>query len=219
MKKLKILILSRLLHHANRHSKSEHFYAIKKQLLAKYGVFKQYDVQFIEGKKCFSCRGTGIYHSFDLNTGNEWSDTCWHCSGGWFKRPVWNILEKLQFGKYTFHQPWQRSYTKPNITVKVIEGYIDHRLSKHGQLALDILFILYDRKRWWAEWKKNIGFGYRVRWWHPRNYIHNIAYLIKDYKKDSPVNNFNHKIKLFCNKFGKTNHGQVNGYKTDDLPF
>lgn len=154
MKKIKIKILSWLLHHANRESSSEDFYAIKKKLLVKYGVFKQYDVQFISGKKCFSCVGTGVYHSVDLYSGREWSDTCWHCDGGWFKRPVWNILEKIQFGKYTFHQPWKRSYTKPDITVKPIEGFITHNYTKHGEFALKVLFFLFDRKRWWEDFKK-----------------------------------------------------------------
>ena len=152
-------LLSWLLHHANRQYHSPEFYAIKNRLLKKYGKHICYDVQFIEGKECHSCNGTGIY------IGTRWSaitwgkfvtykETCYNCYNGWYKRPVWNILARLQFGYYTFHQPYQRSYTKPDIGIKVIEGYIEHNPSKYSEFAAGILFLIYDRKTfkvWWKE--------------------------------------------------------------------
>ena len=92
MDQLKKTILSWLLHNANREGRNEHFYEIKNRILAKYGKLVCYDVQFIEGKKCHSCGGTGIY------TGYYSNDDCYHCFNGWYKRKLRpqtpeNILE------------------------------------------------------------------------------------------------------------------------------
>jgi hypothetical protein len=149
------LILPWLLHHANR-IPCEEFYKIKNSILAKYGKHICYDVQFIEGKECYTCEGTGIY------TGVRWSEihwgklvtyheTCYKCYNGWYKRPVWNILAKIQFGKYTFHQPYQRSYTKPDNSIQIIEGYIQHDETNYSEFALTVLYLLY-RKGYLKLW-------------------------------------------------------------------
>ena len=219
MNPIKTHCLSWLMHHANRHTKSEHFYKIKKDLLAKHGKFLQYDVQFLEGKKCHTCGGGGLYYGVSYNTGYEFTDTCNRCAGsGWYKYPVWNILEKSKFGKYSFHTPWKRSYTKPDVEQPIIKGYIEHNYTKHGEFALTVLYIIFDRKRWWQQWKKDVGFGWRSAWYKPRNWIHNIAHLIKKGPDAIPVNNFKRIIQKLSAKFGNNKQQQVASLDSD-LPF
>lgn len=184
--KLKIHILSWLLHRANRQTKSAEFYRIKDRILSQYGTFIGYDVQFIEGKKCFSCHGSGIYHGFDEYSGNDFSDICFRCYNGWYKRPVWNILSRIRLGKYIFHKPFKRAYKKPEISQPIIQGYIEHTPARYGALVLHILFLIYEKgylKRYW----KSAGFGWRVYWWLPRNWINNIIHIIKYRHNSTPV--------------------------------
>jgi len=170
-------ILPWLLHHANR-LPSDEFYKIKNNLLKKYGKHICYDVQFIEGKKCYSCGGTGIHVYYSEYTGKAYDrDTCWHCIGGWYKRPVWNILAKVQFGKYTFHQPYERSYTKPDNSIPVIEGYIDHNVSKYSDLALTVLYLLY-RKGYVKLWIKQ---SVRMRMIRIENYFNRYSHWREAY--------------------------------------
>ena len=206
--------LSWLLHHANREGRNKHFYKIKNRILSNYGTHICYDVQFIEGKKCFSCDGTGIYlktsYQFGMLGINECQ--CWDCYAGWYKRPVWNILEKVKFGKYYFHQPFKKSYVKPEISVKNIEGYISHNQSKFGKLAITILFLVFERdylKRYWLE-----NCGWRCSWWLPRNYIHNFIYLIKYRSKSIPIKDFNRKISNFWGQ-----KGSRKDYDFNEIPF
>jgi len=65
MKNIIITVLSWLLHHANRSlnwGDKKYFYPIKNKILSKYGKYVKYGIQFIEGKKCYTCHGTGDYH-------------------------------------------------------------------------------------------------------------------------------------------------------------
>lgn len=135
-------ILSWLLHHANKLGRNYNFYQIKNKILTKYGKHICYDVQFIEGKICWSCDGTGTYE------GDDFTDTCRNCAGsGMYKNDVWNILAKIQFGKYTFHQPYKRVYKEPEIILGlIINDYISHKPTKYGKFALNILFLLYDKR-------------------------------------------------------------------------
>ena len=106
--KLIIQILAWLLHHANRQCSDDVFYEIKNKLLKKYGRCICYDVQFIQGKKCWC--GDGIY---DYNWYTYEPIVCYKCNGtGWYKLPVWNILGRLKFGRFKFHVPFKRSYEK-----------------------------------------------------------------------------------------------------------
>ncbi len=177
---MKTKILSWLLHHANLKYSNPEFYEIKNRILKKYGRHICYDVQFIEGKRCRSCYGTGTHIKWNWYTGKAYDqDICWNCDGtGWYKRPVWNILARLELGKYTFHQPYQRSYTKPDNGIPVIEGYIDHNLSKYSALAATMLFLFFE-KGYLKKWYKNAGLGWRLMWWLPRNWLNNIIYLKK----------------------------------------
>lgn len=182
-------ILPWLLHHANRLYHSPEFYKIKNELLSKYGKNVGYDVQFIEGKECHSCDGTGIY------VGYRWSAITWgklvtyqercnRCSDGWYKRPTWNILSRIQFGKYVFHHPFQRLYVKPNEDWgELIIGYIEHDRSKFSTLAGTILFLIYE-KGYLKRYYKEHGHGKYVYWWYPQNWPNNIIYKIKHYRNE-----------------------------------
>lgn len=216
MSKLKIKILSWLLHHANRKFKTQEFYAIKSQILNKHAVLQGYEVQFIEGKKCYSCGGKGYHMKLD-NYNLPFADPCWFCFDGWYKRPFWSILKKVKFGSYTFHQPVERVYEKPDIiSNKTIEGYIEHEQSKHSKFALVVLYMLYNQaafKAYWQNWYKHIGRGWRLKWYHPRSYINNIAHLVRYKRKAIPFKRsekYKYSLPSWRNKITQTE---------DDLPF
>lgn len=207
---MRIKILSWLLHHANRHTKSEYFYAIKNRLLKKYGVHVRYDVQYIEGKKCNSCGGEGVHPKYGYDGKIYDYADCYHCHGGWYKLPTWNILALLQFGKYQFHQPYKRVYAKPLIEFPLIEGYIEHNDSKHGSFALTVLCLLYE-KGYLKRWYNGAGSGWYVYWWLPRNWPHNIVHIIKNGKNAMPFR----KRKTFT----PIKYTQYMPTESDDLPF
>jgi hypothetical protein len=160
------LILSYLLHHANRETKAEDFYKIKDRILTKYGKVIGHDVQHIPGKICFACNGTGE----PLWINDQDDEHCSRCYGdGWYKQPKWILLQRIKFGKYTFHKPIYRTtqennlryeYSQLPLTVPIIEGYISHTPSKYGKKARTILFLLYDFrgscKRSWLGIKKRV---------------------------------------------------------------
>lgn len=216
MNKIIIKILSWLLHHANRNCKDNIFYSIKNKILKKYGTFLYYDVQFIKGKRCWC--GDGIYdYTWDMEP-----IECYKCGGtSWYKIPVYNILEKIQFGKYYFHSPFKKSYKKPAEYMNlypgsVIEGYIEHNLSKYGNFALNCLYLLFDFKGYLKRWSTNIGTGWRLKWYLPKNYVNNLFHLIKKRQKSFPIVDLKNRI----NKTGKYRKPQL--YKNisiDDLPF
>ena len=151
---MKKTILSWLLHHANKGYKCEIFYGIKRKLLAKYGTFLGYDFQEIEGKECWSCDGTGTYHGFFSK------ETCYHCWGdGWYRKPHWNVLERIKFGKYTFHTPVNRIYKAPEVGSVIIDGYVTHNSTKWTKKSRTILYLIYDTKAFIARQKQSIGVG------------------------------------------------------------
>ncbi len=186
---MKKKILAWLLFHANRQSSSPAFYAIKNKLLERFGETVGYDIQFLAGKECFACNATGIYVGYYWESGERWHDTCNRCWGtGWFKRPRWAILAKVSFGKFTFHRPIESFYTevgainfvteKGTLARSRIEGYIDHRRSKYGEPALQILYLLYDRKACARE-LSGFGHGWRVSWWRPDSYVNNALHIAR----------------------------------------
>lgn len=184
---MKTLILSFLLHHANRNNKSPEFYAVKNKLLKLHGKHIGYDVQFIEGKKCHTCGGSGIYTGYYWESGERWQDSCNRCYGGWYKRPVWNILERVQFGKYIFHQPKERVYKNPNLSAaSTITGYIDHSHSKHGDTAHFILMLMYE-PGYLRRWFKGAGIGWRSPAWHPLAWTNNVIHLYKYGRRSIPA--------------------------------
>ena len=129
-----------------RSAKDQHFYKIKNKILLKYSTFISYDTQFIEGKKCFSCNGTGLHEHYDYDDDESYFEACYNCHSGWYKLPTWNILKKVKFGKYIFYQPYQRMYKKPDISSILINGYIKHEKSKYSKFALIILFLFFDKE-------------------------------------------------------------------------
>jgi hypothetical protein len=213
MNNIRIKILSWLLHHANRLGKNMYFYQIKNQILNKYGTHLSYDIQFIEGKKCHSCHGTGEHYYYD-NDGEIYdTDVCWNCNNGWYKRPTWSILAKIKFGKYKFHKPFKRVYEKPDNTIEIINGYIEHTPSKYSEFALFILCLIYE-KGYLKRWYKEAGNGWRVKWYLPRNYIYNLISLLKHGFKSYPFKIF---IRSFKSKPEKIKYSPVE--QIDDLPF
>ncbi len=210
-----ISILAWLLHHANRNGRDDHFYKIKNKLLAKYGNITGFDVQFIEGKKCYTCGGTGIYEYYNDDGEVRGCDYCWHCYEGWYKRPTWNILYRIQFGKYTFHQPLKRVYKKPELINNVIDGYISHSPSKYTNFALTVLFIIFERG-YIFRYLKESGRGWRVRWYRPDAWLNNTIHIIKHGFGAMPFVNLRLKIEKL---FDKNQPVVCQNYEYDDLPF
>ena len=209
MKKLKILILSWLVFHANRKGKNSYFYKIKNELLEKYGEHKGYDIQFIAGKKCYSCRGTGTF-----KCDYKLPETCWSCGGaGWFKKDQWNILAVVQLGKYQFHNPYARSITRPDFCNNLIVGYIKHYPTKYSNFALFLLFLLCEKgylKRWYRETCN----GWRLQWYLPKNWIRNIIHILKHGTKSFPFGRFRDVVK-FSYQSGPSAKFELD----DELPF
>jgi hypothetical protein len=180
-------ILAFLLHHANLSCRSEQFYAIKDQLLNKYGAVIGYDIQHIEGKKCFACHGTGTYVGYHWS-GDLWEDACDRCYNGWYKRPMWILLSRKKFGRYVFHKPVKREYSvknpfTPSENWGKIDGYVDHRYSRYSFLAVLILFLIYNRsaaRKYFYE----MGLGWRTYWWYPQNWLYVVAHFAR-YKRDA----------------------------------
>lgn len=186
-------ILSWLLHHANRCTKSPEYYAIKKTLLARYGSQVGYDIQHIAGKKCRTCGGTGTYTGYHTYSGEPWHDTCGHCWWGWFKLPQWICLARITFGKYIFHMPLVRERCVENpFNVEslgwepsdrpIIEGYVEHNGSDYGHLAAGLLFLIYDRHafiKWLRAYIRTIGNGYYTSWSSPYRCFHNIVHILR----------------------------------------
>lgn len=179
------LILSQLLFRANSVAKDDmvaaprsHFYSIKDRILKKYGQVVGQDIQYIEGKECWSCDGTGVYMNFYHNRWHH--ETCYKCNAGWYKRPTWVLLDRVQFGKFIFHQPVQKIYSPvtPYFREATIKGYIDHKRQKYGEECLMIWYIVFDRyaaKRLWQSW----GVGLRTYWYWPSNWLRTLANLSK----------------------------------------
>jgi len=148
---MKTRILAFLLHHANRCAKdfargqfAGDFYRVKDAILRKYGNTTGYDIQHIEGKKCFKCSGTGLY--------SRW-DGCWACGAtGWFKDPQWICLQRIQFHSYEFHKPLKRERVVANPFTKetlgwnvsdrpVIIGYVRHQETWISRYALALIML------------------------------------------------------------------------------
>jgi hypothetical protein len=205
-----------LLHHANRSCKWPEFYAIKDRLLANAEVVG-YDVQYIEGKRCHACGGSGVWHSLYSN----FSDICNRCYGGWYKRPMRVLLERKRFGRFVFHKPIDRKYgNEPyeipvGMTVNHIEGYISHSYSRYSFLAVLILFLIYDRvaaKKYFYE----MGMGFRVRWWLPMNYLYVVAHFVRYGRRAYPIRQARDRCMKFIPKIDIQTQWLGNN---DDLPF
>jgi hypothetical protein len=195
----KIIILSWLLHHANRSTKRIDFYLLKNRLLKQYGITNGYDVQFIEGKECHACDGSGIYVGYSWHTDEPFSCSCNRCYNGWYKRPSWVLLERLRFSNYVFHQPKGKYYSKEELppvfpATVTVEGYIEHKRSKYGVFSICILFILFDYKCF-RSFLKECGTGWRIYWYQPRNWFYVFAHFYKHGFNSYPLRPIKEKIK------------------------
>lgn len=156
---MKILILSTLLHHANRfaadmYTGKDKFYSIKKKILKAHASLIGHDIQHIPGKECWTCDGSGIYKKYDYHGRVYDRDACWHCAGtGLYKDHKFVMLEVYKFGRFTFHNPlvsketlWKCPFPTPEGT-KIITGYVEHSSTKYGAICISILFALYGNKK------------------------------------------------------------------------
>lgn len=113
-------MIGRILHIANSYPQAVDktaFYAAKSRLLLRYGTTDGEDIQKIQGKPCWSCEGTGGLYE---------PGGCYKCWGdGWYKRPVWVRLARYRIGRFVFHSPVERLYSKPDAAT-TINGYVRH---------------------------------------------------------------------------------------------
>ena len=212
MKKLFITILSWLLYHANRKPNKE-FYEIKNRILEKYGTHICYDIQHFQGVKCDTCNGTGIF-----KCSWKFPETCWSCTGtGWYKPESWVILARIRFGKYScFHQPLHRIYERPDFTDQMIEGYVEKKPTRYSHFARGILFLICEKgylKRWYRE----TGNYWRVKWWIPQNWVHNLIYILRHRASSFPLRRLQRKLEPL--KFKKAMATMPAPDSDDDLPF
>lgn len=128
-----IKTIGKLLHVANSYPDAvdkEAFYRMKTIILKRLGTRDGFDIQHFEGKICWSCHGTGVYMGSHTYSGDTWHDICDHCVNGWYKRPVWVVLDRYRLGGFVFHQPAERLYEEPPESPsqsRLINGYIKHR--------------------------------------------------------------------------------------------
>lgn len=88
---------------ANNEGKRDQWYSLKDKLIKKFGVNNGYDLQFIPGKKCNSCSGTGKFTKYLF--GSAYKEPCWRCTAGWYKLPIYVLLERNKVGDHVFHKP------------------------------------------------------------------------------------------------------------------
>lgn len=144
------------------------FYGIKDRILQRWGTLVTYDFQHFEGKKCWSCNGTGVYDKYEWG-GDLIEQECWSCEGtGWYKRECWVALKRYKLGERTLHIPKERLYTKPEETMhgdNTIEGYISHARQEYGEECLHLIFLLFAPKIFWKMvlngWWREIPVKYR----------------------------------------------------------
>lgn len=113
------------------------FYRIKKKVLTHNGIEEGTDLQYIPGKKCWSCHN-GVFIHF---SGTQ--DDCYKCGGtGWYILPKLVQLKRYRYKKHLYHIPVGSNYTsKPKAPSNAIDGYINHQPPKHPQLHV-VLFML-----------------------------------------------------------------------------
>ena len=145
-------IISNLLHVANSYPDAvdrEVFYQMKTEILSRFGNPDGFDIQYFKGKKCWTCDGTGTYGSY-YHSGQMFNEACYRCFKGWYKRPVWVVLDRYHLGRFVFHQPAERLFEEPASVpsqTKIIDGYVIH--ADHGwrkpRFAFFFLALLFDR--------------------------------------------------------------------------
>lgn len=136
--------LAWLLFQANSGRPSKDFYKIKEEILAKFGSFEGFDIQEIEGKKCFTCDGTG---NVFINYWSEFEverEDCQYCLGnGWYKDPFKCILRKYSLNGYNFHVPVKKIINDQQDLPVSMKGYVEKEEQEFCQQAREILITLY----------------------------------------------------------------------------
>lgn len=197
--------LSYLLFLANRGYRSQRFFQVKDLILSKYGKLIGTHYQFIEGKICFACYGTGTAVDWD---GVECG--CHRCVGGWFKQPRWVQLQHYHFGGFTFHKPNGVFFEKPTDDVVLFNGRIVKPVFKLTRIAQRVLQLVYE-KGYLRRQLAQLGSTYRYGGFNPiNNLIHLFRYGLRSTQAAM--------IKKFININFKLNR-QFSPEANSDLPF
>lgn len=146
------LLLAFLLHRANSDPPTltrREFYELKDRLLDRYARKVGAEIQEIvdecygwgfagcAGAKCTKCGGTGVWQQF------------------------WVMLHVFQWGRYEFHRPGQRSWTRP---ARVhIRGRIQHR--SYGPSSAEACLWLYVLTGEWSLLWRSLRGSRRYGWW------------------------------------------------------
>lgn len=159
-------VIAKLLHIANSEPPGQkvwkdRFYGIKNRILHRWGKRDGIDLQAFDGKRCWSCEGTGgLYEPCG----------CYKCDGtGWYRSPRIVQLNRWRLGRYVFHEPglvvWREAKKNDKIAFR---GYIEHANYSHRSvmIARILLGLLFDRGFAWESFKQFIGrtkLAYRIR--------------------------------------------------------
>lgn len=174
-------IIGYLMFLANGEGIKSGWYPLKQKLCDRYGANDGYDIQYLEGKECYACNGTGVFIKY-AGFGSSYPEPCYKCYKGWYKQPAYVLLERIKVGNHVFHKPIQRvTNLKTLLELDVpktitIDGYINHNRRKYGWLAFTILNIIFNFKEY-RKYIKNMGVGWAVYWWLPKNWINNYMHL------------------------------------------
>ncbi len=143
-------LIATILHRANSYPQwldKERFYALKQRVLDRYAERDGFDVQYLRGKECYTCDGTGLF--------TYWSSrdrvTCDRCCGtGWYQSPRWIQLPRYRFGRFVFHSVGPVAYHKEDADswgepAGRIDGFVRHtdytyRQQKRAHVLLGLLF-------------------------------------------------------------------------------
>lgn len=193
-----------MLFHANRYyfggvKDKNIFYSIKNELLERFGKIVGQDLQFIEGKKCYSCDGTGLFRKHTWR--GSWWEHCWNCTNGMYKPPFWSLLDVVKFGSYYFHQPNRRIYNATelipiqHIPTK-LHGYINHDYTYWSETCAYLLVWYYRRLQ-----MKQFSGGYACGR-SPSRYVAKFFHIIYRGKSSIPAMDFQRWKQKKWEKFG-----------------
>lgn len=212
-------IIGRLMWLANSEGKGQVWYSLKEKLCKKFGKVIGTDVQYLSGKECYSCNGTGKYYKYDWRNDGGYYESCYHCYNGWYKRPMIVLLDRISVGRHVFHRPATRHYLERELEQSelppgAITGYIEHERKKNGWIAFIILYIVFDWKGYKAIVRSK-GIGYCDKWFYRDNIINNIRHIQRKKRNAIPFRDLQGwKLKLIDLIFGKKPEPIL-----DEIPF
>ena len=165
--------IGQLLRIANSHPVNKtRFYAMKSRILHRFGKIDDvpFDIQFIHGKKCCACGGTGNIEEYCGDYDNKC--TCDRCGGnGWWKDPVWVPLRRWTIGFLLFHEPISRTLKAPELQPNIV-GYVEHQHFRFKSVwrATFILALLFDWRFAWYLFVDLMPFHFRRSLWRIRTF-------------------------------------------------